>query len=148
MTLTASNKLIFGCNSYVRRTTYDGTNDANFGSSATSTFFSGQFTYAIAPEPSGNVMLGGSYGMRRLLLEPVFVVPTFSSGAGASVVGGQFQISACGGVDGQNVVVQASTDLVNWSNVSTNVVAGGCISYTDPQTPPPPSRYYRLTVQP
>ena len=148
LSLTASNKLIFGCNSYVRRTTYDGTNDANFGSSATSAFFSGQFTYAIAQEPSGNVMLGGSFGMRRLLLEPIFVVPTFASGVGASVVNGHFLVSACGGVDGQNVVVQASTDLVTWVNLTTNVVTGGCISYTDPQTPPPPSRYYRLIVQP
>ena len=148
LTLTASNNLIFGCNSYVRRTMYDGTNDANFGSIAANTFFSGKFTYAMVPEPSGNVMLGGSYGMRRLLLEPIFVVPTFSSGAGASVVNGHFLISACGGVDGQNTVVQASTDLVNWFNISTNIVTGGCISYTDPQTPPLPSRYYRLTVQP
>ena len=148
LALTSSNSLVFGCNSYVRRTTYDGTNDANFGSIANGTFFSGQFTYAIAPEPSGNLMLGGSFGLRRLLLEPNYVVPTFASGAGANVVGGQFQISACGGVDGQNVVVQASTDLVNWANVSTNIVSGGCINYTDPQTPPPPSRYYRLTVQP
>jgi hypothetical protein len=51
-------------------------------------------------------------------------------------------------VDGQKVVVQGSADLVNWVNLSTNIVVGGCISYTDPQTPPPPSRYYRLTVQP
>ena len=147
LTLTASNKLIYGCNSYVRRTTYDGVDDANFNGT-TGFFFTTKFTYAVAQEPSGNVMLGGSFGMRRLWLEPMLVVPTFSSGAGASVVGGHFQISACGGVDGQNVVVQGSTDLVNWLNISTNVVTGGCISYTDLQTPPLPSRYYRLTVQP
>ena len=93
-------------------------------------------------------MVGGSYGMRRLLLEPILVAPTFSSGAGVGVVNGQFQISACGGVEGQNIVVQASTDLVNWVNISTNIVTGGCISYTDPQMPPLPNRYYRLTVQP
>jgi uncharacterized delta-60 repeat protein len=146
--LTASNKFVFGGNGFVRRTTYDGINDTNFNNS-TSSFFSGQITYAVVQEPSGNIMVGGySYGMRRLLAETIFVVPTFSSGAGASVVNGHFQISACGGVDGQNVVVQASTDLVNWSNVSTNLVTGGCISYTDPQTPALPNRYYRLTLQP
>jgi hypothetical protein len=94
------------------------------------------------------MMVGGSYGMRRLLLEPIQVVPTFSSGTGVGVVNGHFQISACGGMDGQNIVVQASTDLVNWVNVSTNVVSGGCISYTDPQLPALPNRYYRLTVLP
>ena len=70
----------------------------------------------------------------------------FASGAGLNIVNVQFQFSACGGVEGQNVVVQASTDLVNWNNVSTNVVTGGCISYTDTQAPPLPGRYYRLTV--
>jgi uncharacterized delta-60 repeat protein len=147
LTLTASNKLIFGCNSYVRRTTYDGVNDTNFNGT-TGFFFTSKFTYAVVQEPSGNVMVGGSYGMRRLLLEPIQVVPTFSSGTGVGVVNGQFQISAYGGVDGQNVVVQASTDLVNWVNLSTNIVTGGCISYTDPLAPPLPNRYYRLTVQP
>jgi hypothetical protein len=93
-------------------------------------------------------MVGGSYGLRRLLLEPNLVVPTFTSGTGVAVVNGQFQLSACGGVDNQCIVVQASSDLVNWVSVSTNVVSGGCISYTDPQTPPLPSRYYRLAVLP
>ena len=147
VTLTTSNRLIFGGSEFVRRTSYDGVTDTNFYN-ASSPFFVGQFTYAVVAEPSGNVIVGGSYGLRRLLLEPNLVVPSFSSGAGVSVVNGQFQLSACGGVDGQNIVVQASTDLVNWANVSTNVVSGGCISYTDPQTPPLPSRYYRLTVLP
>ena len=147
LALTASNRLIFGCNSYVRRTTYDGVDDANFNGT-TGLFFTTKFTYAIAREPSGNVMLGGSFGLRRLLLEPNLAVPTFASGTGVGVVNGQFQFSACGGVDGQSVVVQASSDLVNWANVSTNVVSGGCISYTDPQTPPLPSRYYRLAILP
>ena len=146
--LTASNKFVFGGNGFVRRTTYDGINDTNFNNS-TASFFSGQITYAVVQEPSGNIMVGGySYGMRRILAETIYVVPTFSSGAGASVVNGHFQISACGGVEGQNIIVQASTDLVNWNNVSTNVVTGGCITYTDPQTPPLPSRYYRLAVLP
>jgi uncharacterized delta-60 repeat protein len=147
MTLTTSNKLIFGGNSFIHRTTYDGGDDTNFNNAAVF-FVSGQFTYALVQEPGGNLMVGGNYGMRRLLLEPNVVAPTFSSGPGAAVVNGQFQFSACDGVDGQTIVVQASTDLVNWANLSTNVVSGGCFSYTDPQTPPLPNRYYRLAVLP
>ena len=87
--------------------------------------------------------------MRLILMEPIAsVVPTFSGGSGVAVVNGQLQFSACGGVDGQTVIVQASSDLVTWVNVSTNIVAGGCISYTDPQLPAPPNRYYRLTTLP
>lgn len=145
--MTTSNRLVFGGNEFVRRTSYDGVTDTNFYTAANS-FFVGQFTYAVVAEPSGNVVVGGSYGMRRLLLEPNLVTPTFASGTGVTVVNGQFQLSACGGVDGQSIVVQASTNLLNWVNISTNIITGGCVSYTDPQTPPFPNRYYRLTVLP
>ncbi|HEV2692775.1 MAG TPA: hypothetical protein VG347_07745, partial [Verrucomicrobiae bacterium] len=144
-----SNKFIIGGNSYVKRLNYDGSNDANFDPG---TFFSlnGYFTYVLVLEPSGNVMAGGTtYGLRRLLLEPIpVVVPSFSSGSGVAVVNGHMQFSACGGVDGQTVYVQASMDLANWQTVSTNVVTGGCISYIDPQIPAPPNRYYRLNTVP
>lgn len=144
--LLPNNKLILTGNGFVRRTTYDGATDGAFNPG---TSFSGQQVYTVVPEPNGNLMVGGSpFGMRRLLLEPTIVVPTFASGAGGAVVNGQFQLSACGGVEGQVIVVQASVDLLNWTNVSTNVVSGGCISFQDPQTPPLPSRYYRLAVLP
>ncbi len=140
-----NNKLIVGGQNFLKRVSYDGILDTNF---TTGSFFNSSQTEVMLPEPGGNVIVGGSsYGVRRLWLEPTpIVVPTFSSGSGVTLVNGQFQLSACGGVDGQNVVVQTSSDLVNWVSVSTNVVSGGCISYTDPQTPAPPNRYYRLMV--
>ncbi|MEI9863549.1 MAG: hypothetical protein WDN00_03135 [Limisphaerales bacterium] len=116
-----NNKLIVGGQNFLKRVSYDGILDTNF---TTGNFFNSSQTEVMLPEPGGNVIVGGSsYGVRRLWLEPApIVVPTFSSGSGVTLVNGQFQLSACGGVDGQNVVVQASSDLVNWVSVSTNVV--------------------------
>lgn len=146
LTLLQNNKLLLTGNGFIRRFTYDGLNDTNF---YTGTYFDDKFTYTAALEPNGNITVGGNFGLRRLLLEPIpQIVPTFSSGSGVAVVNGQLQFSACGGVDGQTVIVQASSNLVTWVNVSTNIVGGGCISYTDPQLPAPPNRYYRLTTLP
>jgi len=144
-----NNKLIAGGQNFVKRLSYDGDLDVTFKSASTF-YWDGTQTEVIIPEPSGNVMVGGSgYGMRRLWLEPTpVVVPSFSSGAGVALVNGQFQLSACGGVDGQSIVVQASTDLVNWINVSTNMVVGGCVSYTGPAALTLPQQYFRLTVLP
>lgn len=146
ISLLPSIKLIIAGYGFVRRTSYNGANDATFN---TGTAFNGQTTYAVVQELSGNLMVGGApYGMRRLLMEPtVVVLPTFD-GAGVAMGNGQFQFSACGGVNGQSIVVQVSTNLVNWVNVSTNIVSDGCITYTDPQVPALPNRYYRLTVLP
>ncbi len=146
ITLLQNNKLLLTGNGFIRRFTYDGLNDTNF---YTGTYFDDKFTYTAVLEPSGNVTVGGDYGLRRLLLETTpQLVPTFSSGSGGAVVNGQFQFSACGGMDGQTVIVQASVNLMTWVDVSTNVVTGGCISYTDPQVPALPNRYYRLSILP
>jgi hypothetical protein len=146
ITLLQNNKLLLTGNGFIRRFNYDGLNDTNF---YTGTYFDDKFTYASLLEPNGNVTVGGDYGLRRLLLETTpQLVPTFSSGSGGAVVNGQFQFSACGGMDGQTVIVQASVNLMTWVDVSTNVVTGGCISYTDPQVPALPNRYYRLSILP
>jgi len=147
ITLLQSNQLMIGGQNFLRRVSYDGLSDPIFN--ANTTIFNSSQTYAMVLEPTGNLVIAGTYGIKRLWLEPVpVVVPTFSSGSGVAVVNGQMQFSACGGVEGQTVYVQASMDLASWQTVSTNIVTGGCINYIDPQLPAPPNRYYRLTTTP
>lgn len=142
-----NNKLIIGGQNFVKRASFDGALDPTFVSASTF-YWDGSQTEVMIAEPTGNVMVGGSgYGMRRLWLEPrPITIPIFSSGAGLAMVNGQFQLSACGGVDGQMIVIQASLDLINWTSISTNTVTGGCITFTDSQPSAFPNRYYRLTV--
>jgi hypothetical protein len=45
---------------------------------------------------------------------------------------------------GQIVVVEASTDLINWQSVQTNTLASGSVYFSDPQWSNYPGRFYRL----
>jgi len=52
------------------------------------------------------------------------------------------------GTPGQTYVLQASTDMVHWTAISTNVAdANGVLSFTDPNAKNYPSRYYRGATQ-
>ena len=56
-----------------------------------------------------------------------------------------FQIA---GLEGRSYIIQASTNLVNWVNLSTNLATGGTINFTDPNPAHPPTRFYRLQSGP
>jgi uncharacterized delta-60 repeat protein len=50
-------------------------------------------------------------------------------------------------IPGQAVVIEASTDLVNWVSIQTNVVtASGLVSFTDPESGLLPRRFYRVRL--
>lgn len=51
------------------------------------------------------------------------------------------------GPTGSNVVIQASSDLVHWVPISTNVITGGVVSYLDTAAKVYPSRYYRAKLR-
>lgn len=55
---------------------------------------------------------------------------------------GSFHVTATG-PDGAWFCVQYSTDLVNWSSISTNQVFQGSIDFVDPDAPKDSSRFYR-----
>jgi len=55
-----------------------------------------------------------------------------------------FQIS---GLQGRGYVIQASTDLERWTDVSTNTVAGGTITFIDMNSRNFDQRFYRLKSQ-
>jgi len=55
-----------------------------------------------------------------------------------------FQIT---GIDGQTYVIQASTNLVDWADLGTNVTSGGIVNFTDPNATNFPARFYRVKTQ-
>jgi hypothetical protein len=59
---------------------------------------------------------------------------------------GSFHLNATG-PDGAWFCVQNSTDLVNWSSVSTNQVFQGSIDFVDPDAPNNSMRFYRAALQ-
>lgn len=70
-----------------------------------------------------------------------YIVP---SGTGMTANGFKIQLS---GLSGSNYVIQASTDLKNWTSVSTNAAPTGSVSYTDAAAMNLPFRYYRAMLQ-
>jgi hypothetical protein len=60
----------------------------------------------------------------------------------AVLADGSFHVTAPG-PDGAWFYVQYSSDLVNWSFVSTNQVFQGSIDFVDPDAPSSASRFYR-----
>ena len=56
---------------------------------------------------------------------------------------GQFQFQILGGLIGDTIQVQASSDLSHWSNIWQTVNTNGVESFTDPDTPNNSRRFYR-----
>jgi hypothetical protein len=48
------------------------------------------------------------------------------------------------GFEGRSYIIQASTNLVQWGSVSTNVAVGGVINFIDSGAPSYPYRFYRV----
>jgi hypothetical protein len=63
-------------------------------------------------------------------------------GGGARLDGSKFILRLLG-VAGRSYVLQASTDLANWTDLSTNVAAGGALSITNEIDPAFPYRFFR-----
>ena len=72
-------------------------------------------------------------------------VVSFVSTETGMVTGG-FKLKLSGPV-GSNVVIQASSDLKNWTPICTNLVTTGSINYTDAVASTLPARYYRAKIQ-
>jgi hypothetical protein len=61
--------------------------------------------------------------------------------------GGTLQIQFSG-IDGLAYAVQVSTDLVNWTSLSTNLPYGGVFTFLDFLPPGAPRRFYRSLLLP
>ena len=61
--------------------------------------------------------------------------------------GGTFQMSFAGPV-GSNYVLQVSTNLTQWTSISTNTPATSPFVLSDPGAPGASARFYRVLEQP
>lgn len=78
-----------------------------------------------------------------VLLEPVVQTVNVLV-SGLTTNGFRLQLS---GPVGSNLVIQASTDLSNWSSISTNAATDGTVDFTDTTALNRPHRFYRAYVQ-
>jgi Divergent InlB B-repeat domain len=73
----------------------------------------------------------------------VLAAPIFSL---VSVTGNQFQATLSGLFGGEQVVLEASPDLKNWSPVQTNTAAGPTLTFTNLINPAQKGQYFRATA--
>lgn len=102
----------------------------------------------------GGILVGGSF--ETLGGQPRNSLGLLKGDAPARpriIADGSTQISTDGfkfnfsGIAGSSIVIESSTDLVQWTAIQTNVITGGVGSFTDPAAANSPGRYYRLRVK-
>ena len=107
--------------------------------------------YALALQRDGRVIIGGDFtsvngfvrnGLARLNADPLVPTVTISS---YEIVGGMFTVG-WESQAGRNYEIFASTDLVNWSSITTVPATGGNTSYSDPSSAGLNWRFYRIRL--
>lgn len=103
------------------------------------------------------VGLGSSGGYTCLVNSPLgsltssnallTVFNPFTVGSAAFQLGGLFQLTASGD-NGRSYRLESSTNLINWTPVVTNVVAGGSATFTDSTASGKVLRFYRIVLLP
>jgi hypothetical protein len=68
--------------------------------------------------------------------------------SGAKQSGGQFQLSVINLPLGQTNIVQASTNMINWIPIYTNLGTSTILQFMDPKATNYPSRFYRIIPKP
>ena len=76
-----------------------------------------------------------------------YTPPPPPSFAGSSVSGAEFQTTLSGLLAGETVVLDASTDLRNWTPIQTNTVSGSTVAFTNAINPAMPRQFFRARVQ-
>ena len=158
-----------GASPEVWRTTFDfstnGTDWASLGAGArTAGLPAGQaggwqLTSVSLPSTNGTIrargyVTGGEYNGSSWFVQstlsvgvppspPVILTRDGHFGFGANGFG--FNTSAAAG---QTIVVEASTNLLNWAPLATNLMGSGPLYFSDPRTGAFPARFYRARLGP
>jgi len=103
----------------------------------------GQFATTQFPPLPSSLRWQLTYSPTSLLLQ---VVPA-NVFQNSSLTNGNFQF-AFTGQTGSSCLIEASSNLLDWSPLFTNTPFTGLLNYVDPQTPQFPNRYYRATIFP
>jgi hypothetical protein len=99
----------------------------------------------IAPFPSAEAFLNGQFGGHLRWAQGLPPLPNIKV-SGSMLVGGQFQLNFTdSGSSSQTNVVEASTNLVNWVPIYTNI---GSFIITDKAANSFPYRFYRIKSSP
>lgn len=72
------------------------------------------------------------------------IAPSFG---GVSVSGGKMITTLSGLTTGEKIVLQGSTNLLNWTPITTNPASGSALSITNTINPSIKSQFFRATVQ-
>lgn len=75
-----------------------------------------------------------------------YSIPPFSFSSVTANTNGTIAF-AVNGTNGQQLILQTSTNLVDWQPLVTNVISGGVINYTDSAATNFSSRFYRAVFQ-
>ena len=97
--------------------------------------------------------VGGQFTKVGNLFQPYFAVFSLGSRFDPATLkrmpNGDLQCQvADGGSQGQNLLIQASTDLIEWTTISTSSVTGFPIDFTDAEAGQHGRRFYRAVTQP
>lgn len=105
--------------------------------------------YNVSPTDVGNFsvqiasLLSGTATSQNAALGILPTVTPVAAETGMVANGFQLKFS---GPTGSNCVIEASSDLVHWAPISTNVITGGVVSYVDTAAKNHPSRFYRAKI--
>jgi hypothetical protein len=99
-------------------------------------------TYSVFGRISDGVRTRYLYAPQKLVLGPSRQPPSLLS---ERIHASQFQFTLLG-FPGQTVIIQGSTDLVQWVSIQTNTLTGTAGTFTDPDSPLLPQRYYRAVL--
>jgi uncharacterized delta-60 repeat protein len=105
---------------------------------------------SIALQPDGNILIGGDFTIVNGVLRPHVArlygaAPFFLSNLG--IVSNQFGFDVTGGSNSV-IIVEASTNLVNWTALATNTLGAAPLHFNDPGWTNFPKRFYRAKLVP
>jgi hypothetical protein len=125
---------------------WDGTNWSAVGSGMNGEIFalavSGSTLYAGgAFSTAGD---GSADNIAMINLVPLSII---TSNADFGFANGLFGFDLSGPA-GYNVVIQASTDMINWTQLQTNQLGSGLLHFSDSQSPANVQRFYRAELMP
>lgn len=89
-------------------------------------------------------LLGGSVKTATATLSITPPVAAVAGGSGMITKGFKLQFS---GPTGSNLVIEATADMVHWTSISTNLLTGGSVTYTDTIAKTVTSRFYRARLK-
>ena len=98
--------------------------------------------YAMYARISAGGRIRYLYAPQLLTLKPSWVPPLLAS---LALTAGQARFTI-NGAAGQQIVVQASTNLVRWDPIATNILDGAAWNFVDTQSAGVPARFYRAVL--